>query len=68
MSKTHMTVGEVATTFNIPTWKARRAIDSLGVEIPRAGLFRLFPRSLLAELAINLRDRGWLPVEQEVPA
>ena len=62
---THMTIGEVANIFALPTWKVRRAVDSLGVEIPRAGLYRLVPRDVLGKLAVELERRGWLPEATE---
>jgi hypothetical protein len=60
MVQAHLTVGEVATLYNLPTWKIRRAVDALGDDIPRAGQYRLVPRTLLGKLALELERRGWL--------
>ena len=47
----HLTVGQVAEIYAAPEWKIRRLVDSLGVEIQRAGGYRLIPRSMLATIA-----------------
>ena len=60
MCKTHLTVGEVAKFYGLPDWKIRRAVDSLNVEIPRAGRYRLIPREMLGVVAAELDRRGWL--------
>lgn len=61
---THLTVGQLADLFGLPTWKIRRAVDSLDGEIPRVGLYRLVPRVRLGELALALNERGWLAAPQ----
>ena len=55
-----LTVGEVATIYGVPAWKIRRLVDAMDAEIPRAGLYRLIPRSLLGRIAIELERRAWL--------
>ncbi len=50
----YITVGEIAATFGVPAWKARRAVDALGAEIPRAGRYRLVPRELLGRVAVEI--------------
>ena len=45
-----LTTGQIAEIFRAPEWKVRRIVDRLDVEIPRAGLYRLVPRELLAEI------------------
>ncbi len=52
----HLTVGQVAEIFQAPAWKIRRIVDSLGAEIPRAGLYRLVPRSMLAAIGAKLQE------------
>ena len=59
-ASTHLTIGEIAAFFGVEDWQARRAVDSLGAEIPRAGLYRLVPRILLGQVAAELQRRGWL--------
>jgi hypothetical protein len=59
----HLTVGEIAVLYGLPQGKIRRAVDSLDVEIPRAGLYRLVPRTALGKLALELQRRGWLTSE-----
>ena len=53
--ETHLTVGQVAQFFNVPTWRIRRIVDGLNVELPRAGNYRLIPRSLLGQIALKLQ-------------
>lgn len=65
MAANHLTIGEVASLFDLPAWKIRKAVDSLNAEIPRAGQYRLVPRPLLGALANELQRRGWLPVEAQ---
>jgi hypothetical protein len=55
----HLTIGEIAQLFDLPTWKVRRAVDALGVEIQRAGLYRIVPRDLLGKIAAEIERRGW---------
>lgn len=57
----HLTVGQVAQLYQIDEWRIRRVVDSLPVSIPRAGRYRLVPREYLAEIAVELDRRGWLP-------
>ena len=64
--KSHLTIGEVANTFAVPTWKIRRVVDSLDVEIPRAGLYRLVPRAALGLIAVELQRQGWLRTPEVV--
>jgi hypothetical protein len=45
--KSYLTTTEVAAACGVPVWTARRAIDALGLPIPRAGLYRLLPREWL---------------------
>ena len=53
---THLTVGDIAEFFGEPQWKVRRIVDSLPDEIPRAGRYRLIPRSLLAVIGERLQS------------
>ena len=63
-----LTVGDVAQVFGVKTWRARRVVDSLDVELPRAGSYRLIPRSLLGRIAVELERRGWLAADPKEPA
>lgn len=64
--KPYLTVPEVAAFYDIPDWKIRRVVDSLDVDIPRAGnSCRLISRSLLGVLATELQRQGWLPTSEE---
>ena len=63
--KTHLTIGEVAEFYGIPSWKIRRVVDSLDGDIPRVGLYRLVPRTMLGTLAVELQRQGWLPRSHE---
>lgn len=57
--QTHLTIGELARVYALPCWKIHRLVDSLDVEIPRAGLYRLVPRELIPTIATELQRRGW---------
>ena len=52
----HLTVGQVAEIFQAPEWKIRRIVDSLEIEIPRAGGYRLIARSMLALIGARLQE------------
>lgn len=66
MSHSHLTVGEVAGIYDVPSWKIRRIVDSLDIEIPRAGLYRLIPRTLLGRIAVELEQRRRIvPAERQ---
>ena len=47
-----LTITQVASHFGVPAWKIRRLVDSLDIEIPRAGLYRL--EALRAEVRRQL--------------
>jgi hypothetical protein len=53
----HLTIGQLADLLHEPEWKVRREVDALGVEIPRAGLYRLVPRELVPRLVEQLDQR-----------
>lgn len=56
----HMTVGEVARLYSVDLWRIRRIVDDLNADLPRAGQYRLIPRSMLGTIAVQLEQRGWL--------
>ena len=56
----HFTVGDLARTFNVPSWKVRAVVDGLGVSVPRAGLYRLIPAPLVPSVEAELRRHGAL--------
>jgi hypothetical protein len=58
MAKTFWTIGEYAAEHQVPEWLVRRVVDGLGVQIPRAGQYRLIPHDLLDRLGEELRRRG----------
>jgi hypothetical protein len=60
-----LTVGQLAERFSIPEWLARRVVDALGADVPRAGLYRLVPRSLLGKIEAELRRRGYVSAARE---
>jgi hypothetical protein len=53
----HLTVGKVAEILQAPEWKIRRIVDSLDAKIPRAGLYRLVPWSMLPTIGAKLGER-----------
>lgn len=55
----HCMIGELVALYRLPDWKLRRAVDALGKDIPRAGQYRLVPRSMLPLLTLELQRRGW---------
>jgi hypothetical protein len=56
MSPTHLTVGQVASIFGAPTWRVRRVVDALDSAVPRAGQYRLIPRTMLADIGAKLQQ------------
>ena len=60
MSAEYVTIGEIMACYGVADWQARRAVDALGEQIPRAGLYRLVPRALLGKVEGELRRRGSL--------
>ena len=64
MLDTSLTIPQVAARCGVPDWKVRRIVDSLGIEVQRAGLYRLIPSSMLGSIADELRRQGW-PVRDE---
>jgi hypothetical protein len=60
---THLTTGEIAAELGVPGWAVRRVVDALGEDIPRAGLYRLVPRSLLARIKAAIETS---PAREEV--
>jgi hypothetical protein len=61
ITKTHLTIGQIAEIYSVPSWKIRRVVDSLGATIPRFGQYRSVPRELLGVIAAKLQEQGWLP-------
>jgi hypothetical protein len=57
MTNEHLTTGEIYVIYDQPAWKVRRVVDSLDASIPRAGLYRLVPRELLADIGAELRKQ-----------
>jgi hypothetical protein len=55
--QSHLTTSEVADLCNAPVWAVRRAVDALGLPIPRAGLYRLVPRELVERIRLYLAER-----------
>jgi hypothetical protein len=53
-----LTVGQIARDLQQPEWKIRRIVDSLGVEIVRAGLYRLVNANLLPKIKESLREQA----------
>jgi hypothetical protein len=53
---------QVAELYGVESWRVRRLFE-LGIlnEPPRLAGHRIIAQALLAEIAIALRDRGWLP-------
>ena len=50
----HLTVGEVAKIYAVPDWRIRKLVDSMGADIPRAGLYRLIPRTMLPAIVAEI--------------
>jgi hypothetical protein len=59
--KSQLTTGDLVVHFGRPAWQIRRAVDALGLPIPRAGQYRLIPCDLLPAVEAELRRRGYLP-------
>ena len=54
-SKAHITTGELAAELGEPIWRVRRTADALGVDLPRAGLYRLIPPPLAERIRAVLK-------------
>lgn len=65
--KTHYTTVELANLWSVGVWNIRRALDRMGVTVPRMGVYRIIPAELVPALRAALEERGILPRE-EVPA
>ncbi len=63
-----LTIRQVAELYGVPDWRIRRLVDALDEEIPRAGLYRLVPRGVLAKIAVELDRRGLLSERGTVEA
>jgi hypothetical protein len=59
-----VTTGEVAAFLGAHAWQVRRVVDDLEADLPRAGLYRLIPRSMIGQIEAELQRRGWLPAEE----
>ncbi len=55
MSGDYWTIGQLAQHFGEPHWRVRRVVDAINAELPRAGLYRLVPANLVAEVGQRLR-------------
>lgn len=52
------TTGEIASRLNQPIWLVRRIVDSLAIELPRVGLYRLVPESAVQDIAAEIERRS----------
>jgi hypothetical protein len=66
-NKSHLTTGEIAAMLGVPGWAVRRAVDTLGENVPRAGLYRLVPREMLGRVREQLAAAGY-PSEEPANA
>jgi hypothetical protein len=64
----YLTIGQLAERFGIATWQARRAVDTVLPDLPRAGLYRLVPMNAIDRIESALRDRGYLREAQPCQA
>jgi hypothetical protein len=53
----NITTGALAAELGVPVWRVRRAVDALAVQCPRAGLYRLIPRTLIPAIQALLEKR-----------
>ncbi len=58
-----LTTSKVAAEVGVPVWRIRRIVDGLGVELPRAGLYRLIPRTLIPAIRAALARQLATPKE-----
>jgi hypothetical protein len=56
--QSHFTTGQLARQMHEPEWRVRRAVDALGEEIPRAGLYRLVPASMVPAVQRQLSRKA----------
>jgi hypothetical protein len=64
---TYLTTSDIAERYpGVAPWQVRRTLDGMGLQIPRAGLYRLVPEDLLPQVEAALRSRGYMPEAAEV--
>ncbi len=56
----YATVGELARLFTVKNYQIREVVDEFAEPVPRAGLYRMVPRTRVPEVAAGLQARGWL--------
>lgn len=60
-----LTIGELSEELSreysvpVPTWKARRVVDTVGGDVRRIGQYRVVPRSLIPAIVAELERSGW---------
>lgn len=59
------TAGDLAREINVPLWKIRRVVDSLGVPIPRVGQYRIITPEAEQRIRAELRRQAWPMAERE---
>jgi hypothetical protein len=62
--KAQYTTAEISRILGAKSWQVRRAVDALGLQIPRAGLYRLIPSEMLELVEAELRRRGYLSAQE----
>lgn len=68
MPKDTYTTAEIARLLGTDTWRVRRLFKCGRLpEPPRFAGKRVIPNRMIADVAIALRERGWLSVEAASP-
>ena len=68
MTLEHVLIGEAADRLDLPVHTLRRACDAGVLDVPRAGLVRLFPVDELESYRRKLAAAGYLPAPVCRPA
>ena len=66
MDQSAKTIGWLSRELAVPEWKVRRVADSVGVDLPRAGLYRLVTPDAEVRIRAELSRTGWLRPAEEV--
>ncbi len=53
--ESHLTIGQIAKKTGEPLWRVRIVVDSLPIDVHRAGLYRLVPAQYLPQVIDGLK-------------
>lgn len=68
MNPTTKTLGDLSRETGVPLWKTRRVADGIGIDLPRAGQYRLVTPDAEQRIRAELERTGWLRPVTEAAA